>query len=636
MKTVILSCILAMLSLASFAQVQQYERTQGVKDLVLNPLYKPFYHGVASGDPLQDAVIIWTRITPDSNEIVKDVDWEVALDLDFNQTVQTGTYTTDITKDYTVKLDVQGLNPGTYYYYRFIFDQDTSIVGRTKTAPVGQTNKMRLGVVSCINFQAGYFNALRRLANRNDLDLIVTLGDYIYEYAEGGYGYDSTLGRGHEPDHEMVSLADYRLRYSFYRLDPDMRRIHQLYPFIAVWDDHESANDSYKDGAENHQPATEGPWAIRKENMSTAYHEWMPIRTPDMMNKEKIYRSFSFGNLFDLIMVDTRIIGRDEQVSSVTDTGYSSPNRSLLGNAQLLWLKNELSNSTATYKLLGNQVMLTQFNSVPGQPFNLDAWDGYPAERESLMNYIDSIQMNNFIVLTGDIHTSWASDLTLNPSNITEYNPATGDGSIGVEFVTPSVTSDNFNEITGQAPGSSEAIEQSVLAGNPQIKFVELDDHGYFILDINQQRAQAEWYVGEILQPDLNETLLAIWKTDSGSNRVSEATQPSLSNQNVAPAPDEAPAQNLSLEDYAPQIIASYPNPFIDFVRVQFGLIQASELVIHLRDLQGRTVKTFPAKKYPAGVFSITLEGNDLEPGTYILNIHSDQGHSSIPLIKMH
>lgn len=625
---------LVMLGLTTQAQLNQYQHVNGVTEFEFDPAYAPFYHGVASGDPLSDAVIIWTRITDNLQSGQLTGIWEVSPDHNFNFVQQTGPFTTDANQDYTVKVDVTGLSPNSYYYYRFIYQNDTSIVGRTKTAAVSGLDRMRMGIVSCINFQAGYFNGLRRLSERNDIDLVLCLGDYIYEYAEGGYGYDSLVGRGHEPNHEMVSLEDYRLRYSFYKMDPDLRRAHQLYPFVTVWDDHESTNDSWMGGAENHQPATEGDWEVRKSNMSTAYHEWMPIRTPDMMNKQKIYRSFEFGDLFDLFMIDTRIIGREEPVSSTEDAAYQDPNRSMLGADQYQWLVNKLKTSTAKYKILGNQVMMTQFNSAPNSPFNFDAWDGFPAERDSLMALIQNEGIENFIVLTGDIHTSWASDLSPAPNDPLSYVPATGDGSLGVEFVTPSITSDNFNEITGTPAGSSAPLEQGIPGVNPQIKFVELDDHGYLLLDIDSNRAQAEWYVGEILQPDTAESLLSMWKTDAGSNRLSMATQASQPKPFSPVAPIERPEQMVSLDNLAPVIMAAYPNPFTTTSRIQFGLAVASKLNIELTDIQGRVVMNWSEKTYPQGVYSLDLNGADLPAATYLLSIRSEQGEQSIQLIK--
>lgn len=271
--------------------------------LPFDPALKPFYHGVASGDPLPDRVILWTRITPDVDGPVQ-VSWVIARDPACIQVVNSGTVTTSQDKDYTVKIDASGLEANTYYYYRFSHEGKNSLIGRTKTAPTTIVNSLRFAIASCANYQQGYFNAYAHLAERNDLEAILFLGDYIYEYPAKGYGYSEKVGREHVPSQETVTLNDYRIRYSFYRLDPDLRRVHQVHPFIGIWDDHETANDSWPGGADNHQP-NEGDWEVRKQAGKKAYMEWLPIREQDSAGT--IYRAFSYGSLCELYMLDTRL-----------------------------------------------------------------------------------------------------------------------------------------------------------------------------------------------------------------------------------------------------------------------------------------------------------------------------------------
>ena len=243
---------------------------------------KPFYHGVASGDPLSDRVIIWTRVTPDTATHVE-VNWTMATDTAFQNIVGEGQVTTSAENDFTVKVDVSGLSPATTYYYYFTALEGNSVIGRTRTTPTSdEVDHVRFAVVSCSNYQAGYFHAYRNIGNRRDLDAVIHLGDYIYEYGsgEGTYGFDSALNRENVPSTEIIELADYRTRYSLYRLDPDLRKAHQQHPFIAVWDDHETANDAYTDGAENHNQG-EGEWTDRKSAALKAYYEWMPVRDFD-------------------------------------------------------------------------------------------------------------------------------------------------------------------------------------------------------------------------------------------------------------------------------------------------------------------------------------------------------------------
>ena len=263
---------LLLLFLVTFSAVSQKERN------ILKTIHAPFYHGVASGDPLHDRVIIWTRVTPDeiNNDSIR-VNWRIATDTMIFDVVNSGYFYTKQERDYTVKVDVTGLNPSTCYYYDFEVDGKFSVPGRAITADLGDNENVRFAVVSCSNYEYGYFNVYSALAERNDVNAVLHLGDYIYEYATGGYSAN-IANRSHEPAHEIVTLDDYRLRYSHYHLDTDLQRIHQQYPFICVWDDHESANDSWLDGAENHDPATQGNWIDRKNNAKKAYFEWLPIR----------------------------------------------------------------------------------------------------------------------------------------------------------------------------------------------------------------------------------------------------------------------------------------------------------------------------------------------------------------------
>ena len=385
-----------------------------------NPDWAPFFHGVASGDPLEDRVIIWTRVTPpemDNNPV--EVVWRIATDPMLEQIVQTGSVQTDAQRDYTVKVDVTGLSPGSTYYYGFTALEKHSLTGKTKTTPlVDEAIHLKFGIVSCSNFQAGYFNAYHRLADRNDLDAIIHLGDYIYEYADGVYGDPDLFEvRALEPASEIISLEEYRTRYSTYRLDTNLIRVHQQHPFITIWDDHETANDSYPGGAQNHDEAVEGPWNERKEAAKQAYFEWLPIRENTAPH---IYRVIRYGNLMDLILLDTRLEGREQQLSDVTDPALQDPDRTLLGQLQKNWLLDQLKNSGATWKVIGQQVIFSEFNigwaSLLNPQLNyyqleslfLDIWDGYPAERKLLLDSIVANNLDNIVILTGDFHTTMA------------------------------------------------------------------------------------------------------------------------------------------------------------------------------------------------------------------------------------
>jgi len=276
-----------------------------------------FDYGVASGDPLSDRVILWTHAKFQDLSDAVNLTWQVAADLEFSKILVSGEVQANSDTGYTCKVDATGLLPNQTYYYRFKAGLHTSPIGKTKTLPIGAVSDVKLAVMSCSNYPSGFFNVYSEIA-RSDADVAIHLGDYIYEYAATGYASEkaASLGRTSVPANEILTLSDYRLRHAQYKSDADSKQFHASKPLIAVWDDHEFANDAYKDGAENHTPATEGPFAARKAAALQAYHEWMPIRTG--ADKSKIYRSFNFGNLLSLHMLDTRSIGRDQQVE-ITD-----------------------------------------------------------------------------------------------------------------------------------------------------------------------------------------------------------------------------------------------------------------------------------------------------------------------------
>jgi alkaline phosphatase D len=487
-----------------------------------------FQHGVASGDPLADRVILWTRVTP-ATAAVLEVFWEIAEDAEFSHRLNAGWTETSGERDYTVKIDADRLAAGTTYYYRFRALGRTSLLGRTRTAPSGSPERLRLAVVSCSNYSAGYFHAYRRIAERLDLDAVVHLGDYIYEYGDFEYGASRFL----DPPHEILTLSDYRRRYAHYRTDPDLQAVHQQHPFIVVWDDHESANNSWRDGAENHDSATEGPWSVRRAVAEQAYAEWMPIRS---LADGRIWRSLRFGDLVDLIMLDTRLWGRDLQVDGA---GIFDPDRTLLGDDQEAWLLEQLHGSTARWKVLGQQVMVGAWKllGLPnalggGNVANTDQWDGYQAARQRLYDALRNDAIDNVVVLTGDVHSSWAHDLNDDPNNPESYDPATGDGSLAVEFVTPGVTSPGI-------PGGNEQFTPIFLSQNPGIKFGDWEHRGYIVLDVTAERAQAAWFhFDQVEQPEATESFARAFAVYDGENRLTEESAPAPAPLRVAqPAP---------------------------------------------------------------------------------------------------
>ena len=674
------------LSLALVAQVKPTINSQLYKNnraefrtdpVTFNPEWGPFFHGVASGDPLEDAVIIWTRVTPETmdNEPI-DVSWKVASDVDLQNIVQEGTFTTDSDRDYTVKVDVTGLDAGTTYYYGFEALGSASLIGKTKTTPTeDQADHLKFAVVSCSNFQAGYFNGYRQIAARNDLDAVIHLGDYIYEYGEEVYG-DSTLWeeRPVEPTTEIISLEEYRTRYSTYRLDTALVRAHQQFPMIAIWDDHESANDSYVDGAENHDPATEGDWETRKAISKQVYFEWMPIRDND---DDSVQRTLSYGNLMDLIMLDTRLEGREEQILDVTDPALYDPARTILGADQKAWFKDELLQSEAKWKVVGQQVIFAEFNvgwaalQDPNFDFNalesifLDIWDGYPAERTELINFIKDNEIDNTVLLTGDFHCSFGFDILDDPvivelvdvpgvgtlpffSPNPEYDPATGSGSVAVEFATPSITSANFDENVGSLAAVGfqlsinsdiEVIPGTLSIGNPNshMKFVDLIQHGYFILDIKNDSTQANWYHVPINEVTTDQTFAGAWYTKDGENHLQQAAEESGPKaEQDTPAPFDPPLVDNVFEANNPgiAILGVYPNPFNTQSTLHYSLSEKMDVQIQLFDAQGKMVKMLVNETLPAGVYTLRTAGDTLATGTYFYEIKVGGYSTAVKVVK--
>lgn len=469
------------------------------------PALQPFYHGVASGDPMADRIILWTRVTDPANPPSVEVHWQIATDTSFCNIVNSGVVSTTPAQDYTVKVDANGLQPYTYYFYRFWAMGHYSLIGRTKTAPAAAVPNLRFAVASCANYSGGYFLGYDKIKDRNDIDAVIHLGDYIYEYESNSF-----LGgeRPHEPDYECLTLSDYRTRYSQYKRDTVLMRIHQNFPFIIVWDDHETANDAWYGGASNHDSG-EGDWFVRKAAGMQAWREWQPVRLPEpVTDPARIFRKISYGNLADIFMLDTRLYGRNEQ----DGTSNNDPNRTLLGTAQYNWLTNELLNSTAQWKIVGNQVMIAPMELF-GIAVNGDQWDGYPAERQRLLNFIMNNNVQNVVVLTGDIHSAWANDVPY-----TTYNASTGAGSAAVEMVTASITTSNF-----PFPIGENLLELS----NPHNHFVDITSHGYIVLDLTATRAQGDWYfTPEPTTPTYIESYATSWYVNAGERFLRSASSP--------------------------------------------------------------------------------------------------------------
>ena len=505
-----------------------------------------FLYGVASGDPLANQVILWTHAKFSNSAMDVTLRYQVASDAAFTQIVSQGDVVAKSETGFTAKADATGLMAGTSYFYRFVNGADTSPVGRTRTLPT-TASSLKLAVMSCANYPTGFFNVYSEVAN-SDAEYALHLGDYIYEYASTGYASSSaaTLGRVSAPVNELLSLADYRTRHAQYKSDPDSKNLHSLKPMIAVWDDHEFANNAFKDGAENHTPATEGAWIARRAAALQAYHEWMPIRTG--ADKAKIYRSFDFGRLVSLHMLDTRLIGRDQEIALTALAGlqgatvqtaalteYSLPSRQMLGAEQSTWLSGQMTASTATWQVLGQQVLMarmefpqsillalnpantspaaqaagqaavTAYLTAKGTPaqfrtadqtnllnspklgYNLDGWDGYLAARETLLLTARALG-KRLVVLAGDTHNAWHSHLTL--KGLTD--PALAGTKVGEEFATSSVSSPGFEEyLTAIPPAQIKAIFEGVV---DDLKWMDASQRGYLKMTFTATEAKGEWF----------------------------------------------------------------------------------------------------------------------------------------------
>lgn len=583
-----------------------------------------FTHGVASGDPLQDRVILWTRVVPDSLTKRLTVDWQVASDEMFERVLASGKAHASIKSDFTVKVDASGLQAGQKYYYRFMAAGVTSMTGRTRTLPEGTTTGFSMAAVSCSNYPQGFFHVYREVANA-DVAVVLHLGDYIYEYPAGTYSNDyatDTLGRVVAPKGEIIALEDYRTRYGLYRADPDLQAVHAAHPFICVWDDHEIANDTWKTGAQNHNEG-EGDFNKRKAAALQAYHEWLPIRDNADGDMEKIYRSFEIGDLASVIMLDTRIVGRTEPLSyskdiplqsftfdfnpgvtprAVTDAneleelqadsersghlrsipvpfrmGGEKPTpilnwediqaidpnalpegisylpdmtsfktnvlgdeaRSLLGAEQTEFLNHALSSSKRKgkpWQVIGQQILtgkvgvpmvrdedidqdsksfvspeqLAQFRMLGayGLPLNLDAWDGYPAARNTLFKSFKA-HANNVVTLAGDTHNAWAFNM-----KDEEGDP------VAVEFATAGVSSPGMETYL---PAEPNVVADALLKSSPELQFIDSQHRGWLRLSLSQSEATAEWhFINSVLEENYELLPPVVRTTKAGEHSISE------------------------------------------------------------------------------------------------------------------
>ncbi len=481
---------------------------------------KGFTHNVASGEPASDSMLLWTRYVPAANVDEARMDVELSLDPDFRRVVSGASVRAAAHRDWTAKLTVDGLQPRTTYWYRFIAPDGTrSPVGRTRTLPDGAVERFGLGVFSCSNMPLGWFNAYGHAAARDDLDLWLHVGDYIYEYGLTAYKEkDRVADRDVMPahDHEMISLADYRLRHACYRADPDLQKLHQMAPMVALWDDHDSTNDSWEGGAQNHQPKTEGDWSIRRAASMQAYREWLPV-------SEEPWKSYRIGALATLYRTESRLLARtrpiyaelakaheagnpDSALRNFRDGVWSDPTATMLGSTQESWLAQELKRNApvSTWQLIGmatiagrtlmpeatlqwirpeaGEGVLNKFKkdvrgSKLGVPMWMDRWDGYPAARSRLLKSAQEADAD-LVMLSGDSHNAWAYSLA------EDGRPA------GIEFAGHSVTSPGME---GQLAVDPKEVARAFVTTNPELVWADTSQRGYMMIDVTPQRVTGEW-----------------------------------------------------------------------------------------------------------------------------------------------
>jgi alkaline phosphatase D len=503
-----------------------------------------FAHGVASGDPLTDRVIIWTRVSPVLQSNGVDVTWLVAADPELSRIIKRGRVTTNAARDYTVKVDVTGLRPGQTYFYGFKVGNQTSPIGRSKTAPAVGGESLKIALVSCSNFPAGWFNVYQAIARRGDVDLVLHAGDYMYEYGVGEYATDwgKTVGRVPDPPHECLTLSDYRRRHAQYRTDVDLQAAHACAPWLVTWDDHETSNDAYKDGAENHTPTREGAWNARKAAALQAYYEWLPLRDPAPGKAfEAINRSFDWGDLATITMLETRLLARTQQLSYAKDIdvvmmppsapggnptpvpdleGFKTkklndPSREMLGKTQQDWLSGIFTQSVRTgkkWQVLGNQIIMAKVISpdlskgLPAQvreaignarpetraffqlsqydvPFNLDAWDGYPAARQRLYDVAKAAGAR-LVVCTGDTHSAWANNLKDQSGEVR-----------GVEFGGTSVSSPSTADALSDFGLEGALLNQLIVDKNDEVEWHDETKRGYTLVTLTKDSARGDFMV---------------------------------------------------------------------------------------------------------------------------------------------
>ena len=528
---------------------------QGLGALVVAPALSPrpalerggpgggaFASGVASFDPTADGVLLWTRVT--SLEPRVTLRWTVAEDEGLTRIVRTGTARAEAEADHCVTVPVDGLPPGRTWWYGFEAPGgQRSPVGRTRTMPAGPAERVRLGLVSCSRYAAGGFAAYRALAER-EVDLVVHLGDYIYEDGRAD-------ARAHDPPEELRTLEQYRRRYAQHRLDPDLQALHARHPMVSVWDDHELADNAWSGGARAHDDAIDGPWPDRRQAATTAHEEWVPGRTRRREDgRLEAWRALALATDVELLVIDTRS-WRDE-VPRDAAAVEASEDRTILGEAQRAWLLDRLARpERPAWTLVANQVMYhplrvplpggvlasqveeAGFLVVGDEAVNPDQWDGYAAEREAVSTAMGG--RGGVVVLTGDVHSSWAWEGPANDGG----QPAM------VEVVAPSVTAESLGD---RLPAPAALVETALRGLDAELSHVDLSQHGYAVVELGPDDLQAEWWYVEVDDPASQTFGAARRAPRSVPMRLTEVDGP-----RPDPVPTTAPPSTTTTAPVAPR-----------------------------------------------------------------------------------
>ena len=555
--------------------------------------YAPFYHGVTSGDPLANQVIIWTKITSSASS--EKVLWELSVYPDFSWINRRDSLVVDSSTDFTVKVDVSGLSPSTIYYYRFRNSSGlTSAIGTTRTAPLSTDvlYHLRFAVVSCSSIYSGFFNGYKRISERNDIDFVMHLGDYIYDFVDT----DEEVRVPTPYPSVPTNLQEWRDRHSYYLLDPDLRAARQRHPWIAIWDNHDLSNIGDPDFIASQQ----------------AFYEYLPVRVPDATDSSKLWRKFSYGALMEIFMID---MYTKKDIDLITPTDYH-----ILGLEQDYWLKTELAVSPSRWKIVGNQKMVAGWSVIglpswfPGDGTYLttSSWDGWDVARDELLLYLKDNSINNVVFMSGDSHVTLVADLSEDPYDLGTYSGSTGAGSIACEFLPTSLTRGNFDEMGISASLLPLATGLS-NAANPNHVHSEFVSHGYGIIDVSPDTLIAELWYSDILNQTSSENFNEGYYVLNGMNHWERSTLTTPSTPK-----DTIYLLSTTVND-RPRIVA-FPVPATNKINliIEEPLTNQYPLqIIRVYNVSnGKLVKTFEiggSKK------STTLDVSDLPSGSFIL-----------------